>query len=266
MKRLLLLVLLTQLLASSLHAQKIEIKINKGINLTYIPDFYSDIFIANDGMVVPGLINISNSHTLILTTSLYETTTRLGLFFDLELGVKLTERLKLLFSTGILQMKYSYNTIVHAENTPTIDLGSLSKDYGNTNLIYVNLQPIGISYGFLNNKINLQSGVLFNILIKSKYYNTVILYSNNNNGSQTYDNIDKVYFESIGNMNKILYGVNLRASYKIINNLDIFISGQYYFNSIYHFKKRQETYQTLHDCNPFILETGVSWTICNCGN
>jgi hypothetical protein len=262
MRNLLFLVLFMLFLAGTLQAQKIEIGINTGANFTFIPDFNNKIFLANDGMIIPGIIHPTNSITaLLVSNSVSETKARSGLFFDLELDVKLNEKLKLSFSAGVLQMKYGYNTIVDFEGMPAFDLASLSQNYGNTDLVYLNLKPLSISSDLLNDKVNLQFGFLLNILLSSKYNNTVILYSDQDNGNQAFENIEKVYFESIGEMNKILYGIGLQASYTIIRNLDITISGHYYFNSIY--DNNADAYQDLKDCNPIVLKTGISWTFYN---
>ena len=265
MKKLLLLLISIQLLVSSLYAQEIDVRVYGGTNLTFIPDFYSSFIIANDGLVVPGLIDFANSRgPITFSTSLSETNARFGLFFDIELGIKITEKLRLSFSSGLSQMKYTYNSVVHTEGAPDADLGKLFQNFGNTDLLYVNLKPVGISTNFLNNKVNLQFGFLFNFLVKSELNSTVIQYSNENGGSHTFENIDKVYFDTADKMNKVLYGINLQVFIKIIRDMDLFISGQYFFNSVYYNYKYGDQY--LKGCRPFILQTGISWRLYNSGN
>jgi len=259
MEKLFLLVVFIQLFACSLHAQKFDVSINAGTSLTFIPDFNDYFMVANDGLCVPGLIAPANSVSPItFAPSTSQTNAKFGLFVDFDFGIKLSKKLKLSFSAGLLQMKYSYNAIIEGDSMPSVDLGSIVQDYGNTDLAYIQLKPIGVSSGFFDNKLNLKFGLLFNILVKSNYSNYVILYSEENNGSQTFDNIDKVYFSSIRKMNNILYGADLRVGYKIFRYFGLFISGQYYFNSIYNNKK--SPYFTLYECRPFLLKMGVAWT------
>lgn len=258
MKNTIILTIIIQLIGYTLFAQKYELTINSGTNLTFIPDFTNHILIANDGMLIPGLISLPNSVNVpLISKSRSETTAQLGFFADLEFRKNIGDECKLSFSAGFSQMKFDYDTYVDVEGTPHVKLSNLTQNYGNTNLFYVNLRPLNFSIGLFQNKFTLQGGASFNFLVKSNYYNTVILYTTKQVGGETVDIIDKVYFESIGDMNKILYGVHLRAESKIIKRLYLFISGQYYFNSIYDDKTSYS--QTLKECNPFQVQAGVSF-------
>ena len=264
MKKLFLLVVFAQMLGCSLHAQNIEMSFNAGTNFTFVPNFNNPILIINDGLVIPGLIHPSNSRTpLLYSSSTSETKTRLGFSFDFELSLRVAEKLKMSLSAGLTQMSYDYNTTVNTAGTPVVELENLSESYGNTDLLYLSLKPLSLSSDFFNEKLNLQLGFLLHILAKSEYNNSLVLYSNPNNGEQTIAGVDKVYFESIGKMNNVLYGLGLRASYQIIKDIDVFVSGQYYFNSIYDTEK--DAYENLEDCKPALLQAGITWTICKCG-
>ena len=260
MKKIITLLVFFQIFNFSLKAQKFEMKINAGTNVSFVPDFNSTVFIANDGLIVPGLITPTNSVSpLLVSSSLSETKPRLGVFGDFEFGIKLNKKLKLSFVAGILQMRYTYNTNVNTEGTPVVDLKGLTEDYGNTSSLYVHFKPLNISYAFFKNKLELQFGIPVNILISSKSYNTVIIYTYPiNNPSEK--KVTRAYFEYSGEKNKILLGTNLKAAYKITGYLDIFVSGQYYLNSIY---KSDESFFQFN--GPILIKTGLSWTFCNCG-
>jgi hypothetical protein len=108
----------------------------------------------------------------------------------------------------------------------------------------------------MNNKFWLQGGPSFNFLVKSDYENAVIQYSIDQSGDE---NIEKVYFDTSGELSKILYGINLRASYKIINRVDLFAASQYYFNSV--FDVKDSVYRTGEECRPLLIQTGLSFAI-----
>ena len=261
MKKIFFLITFVQLISFSLTAQKFEMKINTGTDWTFVPDFYSTVFIANDGLVVPGVIALANSVTVpLISNSVSETEPRMGIFGEVEFGIKLNKKLKLSFAAGLLQMRYTYNTIVNTEGTPVVALKSIDPNYGNTDFTYIQLRP-GISTFFFDNKLELQFGLPLNITVKSNYNNRVILYSEDDNGNHADNNIEKVYFESNTKKNTLLYGINLRAAYQITGPLDIFISGQYYYGSIYF--KSENIY--IQFDGSFLFKTGISWTFCNCG-
>lgn len=89
----------------SISAQNLELKVVAGSNLTFIPHFTDDVIIANDGLVVPGLISPANSLSpLILAKSRSITTTKPGFYMDIVLDYKIAERWKLSAAIGL-----SYN-------------------------------------------------------------------------------------------------------------------------------------------------------------
>lgn len=265
MKHAFLLVLIFQLIIQSISAQEFEFRINPSTNLTYVPDFNNLIIIVNDGLIVPGLISPANSLTPPLESeSISKTNAKIGFSLDLEFVVKLSDKLQLSISSGFNQLRFNYDTYVEAEGTQSVNLSDLSKDYGYTNLLYINLKPSNISLDLFNSRFKIQCGPTFNFLVKSNYNNVLILYTSEQLDGTTHEYVDKVYFESIGEMNKILYGAHFRTAFNIIRQFDIFISGQYYFNSIYF--AEDNGYQTLTDCKPFQIQAGVSYVIWNSGN
>jgi hypothetical protein len=229
-----------------------------------MPDFNNLILIANDGLIVPGLITPANSVSpLLISESQSKTNAKVGFSLDLEFGVKLNDKWQLSFSTGLNQFRFDYETYVYSEGTQSVNLSNLSKDYGNTNLFYINIKPANISLALFNSRFKMQCGPSFNFLVKSNYNNALILYTSEQVGDIFVEKVDKIYFESIGEMKKILYGVHFRTAFTLISRLDIFISGQYYFNSIY--SEKNKDYQTLTNCKPFQIQAGVSYAIWNSG-
>ncbi len=253
-------VIIFQVILISLPAQKIEMRVNAGTNLTFIPNFTNVILIARDGMMVPGFVTLANSRGPILTSkSLSETTPGFGFLTDLELRLKINDRIKFTFAAGLSQMRFGYDTYVEAEGTESIYLSDIDEDYGNTCLLYANLRPFSFYVGFVQNKLSLQFGPSFNILLKSQYDDVVVIYGTNEYEGEEYVVEDRVYFESIGKMSKVLYGTHIRADIKIIRSIDLFISGQYYFNSVYGHKTTDS--QTVKESKPFNLQAGISFIV-----
>ncbi len=132
-------------------AQKIEFKVNAGVNTTFIPDFENTISVTSGGLVIPGIIHEQNSINPPVGTSFVSTTTpKPGFFLDLCLALKLNKKLRLLLSGGLSYMSFSYEAVVDAVGTPYIVLNEASKEYGNPNMLYLNIKPLNLSYGMLN--------------------------------------------------------------------------------------------------------------------
>ena len=267
MRNIIFLFLIMQLSGYTLFAQKYEMRINTGANLTFIPDFTNYIFIANDGLVIPGFVSVGCSVTCpLISKSRSETMAKLGFITDFEIRKKIGDTWKLSFSGGISQMRFDYDTYVQANGTPSVLLSYIDENHGDTNLLYVNMRPLNFSLGLFHNKFTLQFGPTFNFLIKKDYSRNVILYTTEEHEGVTYNIEDKVYFESVWKMKKILFGAHLRAELGIINPLSLFIESQYYINSIHSTKKLQDYYrqlpsynQPLAECKPFQVQAGLSF-------
>ena len=284
MKKTILIALFIQLIGYPLYAQKFELNVNLGTNLSFIPNFTNPIEITSGGCPIPGLISRDNSfYTPILGVQKSETTAKPGFFIDLELSTKLSENMKLSFACGLNQMKFSYDSYVDFDTEittwpnfyklPPVKLRTLDPNYGNTNLLYINLRPLNLSLGLFNNTFTLQCGPSFNFLINSKQNNKVILYTAGQYDGQTTKLIDKMYFDSTDDLNKILFGLQIHAEYKINKHLEIFISGQNYFNSIFkkpnfllHELSGLKTYnQDILKSKALQIQTGLSYILWNSG-
>nr|NQU90943.1 hypothetical protein [Bacteroidota bacterium] len=245
---------------SALYGQKFELSVNSGLSLTYIPDFTSYIAIANDGLIIPGFINIANSKTPILFCEApSEVTIKPTFFADMELRYKITNRVSLTFSAGYSQLKYDYDTYINTEGTPQVKLSDISSDYGNTIHYYINLKPLNVTMGFLENKLTIQGGATLNFQIKSEYSNVLIIYSQELVGDEIVYDTERVYFNFHGNPSKFLYGIHMRAEYDIAKVLSLFISGQYFFKSIYHSDSKSSQINKMYI--PFLLQAGFGFKL-----
>ena len=268
MKKMILFSIIFQLCGYTLFAQKYELKVNPGINFTFVPNFINRVLITHGGLIIPDLIVPGNSvDPPIIGMAQSVSTARLGFFVDLELGVKLGQRLKLSLICGLNQMKFDYDTYVDFDDAPPAYLSELDPKYGNTKLLFIDLKPLNLSLGLFKNKLSLQGGLSFNFLIHSQQNNIIVRYTTiyGING-ETRDIIDKLHFDSTVELNKILYGFQLRAAVKIIKPLDVFVTGQFYFNSIYEdIDSDYRYYVYISDTKPIQLQFGLSYTFWNFG-
>lgn len=265
MKKAILFSFIFLLSAYPLLAQKFELKINPGINFTFVPDFTNQVLITHGGLVIPNLVVPGNSvDPPIIGIGQSYSNAKLGFFADMEIALKLGEKFKLSLACGINQMKYNYDTYVDFDDAPPTYLSELSSDYGNTNLLFIDLKPINFSYGLFDHKLSLQAGPVFSFLVNSEQNNLVIRYSSyvGLNGQQ-YDVMDKLWFDSTNDLNKVLYGCFLRTAFKIIKPLDLFVSGQFYFTSICN--KTDADFPAISDTKPIQLQLGLSYTFWNFG-
>lgn len=269
MKNLILIAIIAfQLFGNVLFAKEFDLRISSKTNLTFIPNFTNRVLIINDGVIVPGLISPVNSMTpLLVSTSYTITKAQLGFAADINFQLNIGNNSKLSFSCGFSQMKFAYDTYVNVPGMPQIKLNDISQHYGNTNLYYLNLNPLDLSLGFLKNKFVLQFGPSVNFLLRSSYHNTAVIYKKTLIGGTMVDIEDKVYFDSYTGMSKMLYGVNLRSEYNISKYISLFVESQYYFNSI--FKNNapygnssygdKATYsKTLKESRPLQMSAGVN--------
>jgi len=252
------LTLFVQFVVISLFAQKFEMRVNAGANLTFVPDYSDLVLIANDGLIVPGLIHPGNSLTPLLhDETIAETSARFGFVADIEIRMKVCDNCSLSLATGVVRMNYKYDNYVVAEGTPNVRLSELDSDFGITKLLYLNLRPLNFGIDFFDRKLTLQGGATFNFFLKGKSNSTVILYAEPVTGSAESE-IEKVYFSTTSKANSVLHGAHLKIKFSIIKDVDIFLSGQYYFNSIYNSEK--SNFPELKAANPTTIEMGISYT------
>jgi hypothetical protein len=230
--------------------QRFEFSINAGVNSTFVPDFNNAIFIANDGLNIPGLILIGNSITIFPAATKSKTSPKTGYLIQLEIHKKMRDRINLSLSCGVNSIKYNYETIINLEGTPYIKLDKSSDNYGNPSLFYINIKPLIVSFELSQNKWEIATGPSFNVLILSKNTKNVIVYKD--------EMIERVYFEQTADFSNFLYGFHLKTSYRILKNSNIFASYQYYFNSVYGTKIN--SYKTGKECKPNIFELGIGYS------
>jgi len=246
MKKIYLIAILSFVISTSSMGQKFKFTINAGTNTTFVSNFTEIIAIANDGLIIPGLLNPVNSLTPALIGVYKSTTTpKQGYMIQLEISKKIKDRLGLSFEGGMTNLKYNYETIIDYPGTPYKKLDKSSDNYGNPKLLYFNIRPISVSYDLIPNMLKINAGPSFNYLVSSQSTNYVIVY----NG----DVIQRVYFAIAKRFSHLLYGFQLKASFKVLNHANMFASYQHYFNSIYRSESGKE-------CKPHVLEIGIGYS------
>jgi len=246
MKKIYLIAIFSFVISTSSMGQKFEFTINAGTNTTLVPNFNDIIAIANDGLVIPGFINISNSATpALIGTWKSKTIPKQGYMIQLEISKKIKDRIGLSFEGGITNLKYNYETIIDYPGTPYKKLDKSSDNYGNPKLLYFNIRPISVSYYLIPNMLKITAGPSFNYLFSSQSTKYVIVY----NG----DIIERVYFTGSKNFSNLLYGFHIKSSFKVLNHANVFGSYQHYFNSIYSSESSKE-------CKPSVFELGIGYS------
>ncbi len=275
MKRTLTIFLLVLVKGNILNAQDFEFNLNIAPNLAILPDFTNEIYIAIDP--VGSLVNIErpinpyNFESYRTYTYVQKPSPKTGYNIELELGFRLNDKFKLIFIGGLNSMKYSYETTINIEGVSSDNLNDLDSDYGNPSFLYLNLKPINLSTKLISNKLNILFGPAFNYLVKNNYSKVVIEYSNNYiYESSTYKEIDKVYFERTGELNKLFFGLNSRIRYRISRNLSLFFSAQYYFNPIFgkkdDFRVRYDDAYIGKEFKPLFIQSGLSFDLLSLGS
>ena len=239
------------LVTTTAQAQKIELKINAGANLTLVPDFNNKIYIAN-GFVIPGFIDVNNAQQVSINEYASKTKPGLGFNVEAEAGKKLNDKWKISFSLGLMQMRYDYDTYIpQSFYKNDFCLSDLLDKYGDTRLTYLTSRPVNVSRTF--NRFSVQGGAIISYLINKKYTNALILY---NQGTRE---AVGAFFEEKGDVQKLLFGAHLNARYSIAHNLEIMLGGQYFFNSLY---KSGDTYKSLHDKSKALqIQLGLSYDL-----
>jgi hypothetical protein len=261
MKKTILISFIIYLSGFTLFAQKFELKIDAGANLAFIPEFENRILITKGGLVIPNwVVRVNSNEVPIIGTAVSETSPGFGLFADLEIGMNLSDKFNLSLLAGVNQMTYTYDTYVDFDEAPPGYLSELDANYGKTNLLYIDLKPVNLSVNLFKNKMSLQSGPSFNFLLHSEQNNIIIHYTEYLSlDGVPYKVMDKLHFDSTDSLNKVMYGWYLRSGFRIIKQLELFVSGQFYFNSLY--KNYDTYYQYVSACKPIQLQAGLSYAI-----
>lgn len=207
-------------------AQKIELKINAGANVSLLPDFENQISIV-DGFVTPGIISINNARNPpVVTKTTSETKAGVGFTVEAEAGKRLTGNWKLSVSLGVSQISYDYDShISQSFFKNNFNLSEVYNEYGDTRFTYLTCRPLNVSKTF--SRFSVQAGAILNYLISKKNTNTVVLY---NVGSlETLG----AFFEQKGEPQQLLFGAHANARFAIAKKLELMLGGQYFFNSLY---------------------------------
>jgi hypothetical protein len=245
-------------------AQKFDLRIQAGANVTFMPDFENTLAILNDGLAVPGVISVANSRVPIMViepTSLTQPGFGFGAGVDSRYSMQ--KGWKLYFSLGFNMMKYDYDTYIDEEGTPNLWLSEYTPQYGNTSFYYINLKPVNISKDFLEGRLSLTAGATFNFNVYSKYFNILVIYSDEAIAAGRIDGIERLYFESTGSASLLLAGVHGKMDCRIIGDLYGFASYEYFFNSVY--QKKTSFGDLWKDTNPSQLHLGLSYAFWHSG-
>jgi hypothetical protein len=207
-------------------------RVNAGTTFTFVPGFSNSILVAPEGMIVPGYIFPNNAMSISTVRATSTARSLLGWHAEAEVHYRLPHNFSLSVGVGLKKMRFDY-TSKFTFNQTRVDMNDINRQFGETNLLYLSVTPFNISKE-LGNRFIIQAGPVLNWLLDHKAYNTVAIY--NTPEAQANGRPSTVYFDTMGNMRKMIWGLNLGASYKIIGPLYIKASAQFYGKSIYESK------------------------------
>jgi len=242
-------------------SQEFNLKINLAPSYTIIPDYTNTIYLAED-FIVPDLIIPTNAQKYSLFQNKTHPSSNLNLDFEIELGLKLNKNYRIVLLTSVNQISYKYNTIVFDDNN-NVKLNDISSDYGEYHLLYLNFKPLNFSSVLFNEKVHILFGPSFNYLLFGNYESMVVKYKTITSNNEEIEVADKAYYDTTSKVRSFISGVNLRLNYQISNKIGLFVSSQYYFNSI--FDKEQKLFPHIEtttkrgeDIKPLRLQVGCS--------
>lgn len=244
--------------------QNLELKLNAGSNLTFFSAFENRIVIIDQGLAVQGLIATTNSDgSLLIASDESSNTVQPGFSGSVELSNNLGKKWVHSVALGVSLWRYSYdNTVGRGDLEPyyqqtiseerynalePVTLSEVSGSWGEVQTLYFEVQPLNISRRLFGERLILQAGPLVSFLLKNDYSDYAITY--NEGAEHTWEEIDNVYFTSVGNFEDVIYGVKLRAGFALYKQLRAYISGKY-FSDVY-----------ADGPNPFQLQAGISYSL-----
>jgi|GEM_PF-2277556 len=262
MNKIIISIIIINLSCINLSGQKFDIRVQAGANLTWVPDFENIVLIANDGIIIQGLIAPMNSYsTLLVSSSTSKTSPGFGLDADVEIRYNLGRSWKISVACGLDIMKYDFDTFIEVPGTPNIWLSEYTTGYGNTSIYFLNIRPLNISKAILHNKLAIQAGISLDILLKSDNYNVLIVYAADPENSGKADGIERIYFNSFGAVNNFIFGLQGRVEYNVFNNFNAFVCYQHFFSSVY--DKKSSSSQTVKDAKASQVQVGLSYVFWN---
>jgi len=233
-------------------SQNLEIKVQAGANVSFVPDFRNRIYIV-DGFVVPGVISLQNAQNPpVAMESTSSTKPGAGFTVEAEIGKKLDKFWKLSLSAGLNQVKFDYDThIAQSFIRNDFNLSEMDDRYGDTRFLYITSRPLNVTRTF--DRFSIQAGVLLDFLVSKKYSNVVVIYAPNSG------QVAGAFFEEKGEPAPVLAGVHINARYAIAPKWQLMLAAQRFFTSLY---KSENTYKPLHEKNKTTqLQLGISYRI-----
>ena len=236
---------------TNVHGQNISFQVEGGTNLTRISSFYNTIGIADKGLIVPGVLNLTNSNSspffaLSETSVAFEP----GFYINIKAYYAIKPESNWMFSSsiGLDLWRYNYDNSVRRENImlnsipnepdeerwyamESASLRNLNDSYGDVQTLYAEIQPINISYCLFQRKLSLQTGPVVSV----KVYNTGqehVAIKYNEGSSQNWEDIDDAYFSMLSDddFKDVLAGWQISLQGRVSNKLSVLAESEIYFS------------------------------------
>jgi len=239
-------------------SSKLHFALNLGSTFTFVPDSKHTIISLPEGVVIPNYVHPANGKTVVVNESNASSKAKMGWSAALEFSYELNHNYAWHFSAGVKKLNFDY-TVTFVDPTGTyypdpVNLDDLNSEFGNTNLTYLTIDP-AISKSFFNKRLRVKLGPTLNWLMDDKTNNILKGYFTPQEPG--YDMPDEVFFDTTGKPQDLLWGANATLSYQVMPAIDVNLSGQFMFNSIYESRSLFET-GDVESVKPFVLAVGVT--------
>ena len=244
-KRLLLILMVAQLHVGL--SQQYRFSVTAGANTSFMKDFQSEI-LYTEGFLIPGYIDINNAKSLRAGYSTpSQTKPKTGFYADGVLTRTLRNNWGLSVSLGVLQTAFTYDTKIGMD---MVSMKSVWNGYGDSRFTYLYSRLLNVEKKF--NRLGFQAGPVLNLLIAKKYSNTIIRYD---------DAGEPVagYFETKGDLRKMLMGGRLDMSYRLLRSVELVLGAGYSFNALY---KKENTGEDMYQkSRPLQVSLGLNYRL-----
>lgn len=246
------------------YGQKFEIQVNAGLSMMFFPDFQNRIYIVDQGFIVPDIITLTNTEERPLKAyDLSTTTAQPGFSGSVEFSYNPYKEWVHSIALGFSLWRHSYDNTVGREDLSMYDQQTISAErynalepvtlskvtgsWGEVQTSYFEVQPLNISRRLFGGDFRVKTGPVFGFLLNSDHDDYAIKY--NEGEEHTWEEIDNVYFTSVGDFEDVIFGLKLGVGFALRENISVNISGKY-FSSVY-----------AVGSNPIQLQAGISYSI-----
>jgi hypothetical protein len=230
--------LLFAAVAASLHAQeapaakkRFRLSVVAGANVTFAPDVERHVIITG-AAVVPGVFSPSNS-VGFPTAEKSKTSTKsmAGWNVATEANLDIGKSYSLSFAAGVKALRVQFGDDYYLDHLPSGNWDNIEDEYGTTKLLCVSVGPFMLNRSFLSNRVTIGIGPSLDFLVKKEIENMVLVF--NTQESRERNTPTHMFFDTLGDFEKSLLGLNASVGYQLLPPLAVRITAQKYVTSLF---------------------------------